>query len=149
MYATLLFVHSWLRWIVLTLLVVSVVRGFRGGAFTARDARTRTITVASADTQALLGVLLYVVGPMTPRSGAAFALYMKIAVFRFFTLEHPFGMVIALTVLHIFAVRSRKSESDALQHRRWAIGASIALAAVLLSIPWPGLPYARPLFRLP
>ncbi len=149
MYSPLLYIHSWLRWVLLALLVVSVVRGLRGGAFTAADARVRTFTVASADTQMLLGILLYVVGPMTPRSAAAFGAYMKISALRFFTVEHPFVMVVALGVLHVFSSRSRKADTDALRHRRWAIGAGIALALILAGIPWPGLPYARALFRLP
>lgn len=149
MYAPLLYIHSWLRWALLAMLLASVVRGFRGGAFTAADARVRTLTVASADVQFLLGILLYVVGPMTPRSAAAFGAYMKSSALRFFTVEHPFVMLVALAMLHVFAVRSRKADTDALRHRRWAIGATIALVLILAAIPWPGLPYARALFRLP
>ena len=149
MYPTLLFLHSWLRWAVVVAVLLCAVRSFRGGPFTAGHARLRTIAVATLDTQVLLGILLYAVGPMTPRSREAFSAYMKIAPLRFFTIEHGFAMIVALTVLHVFAVRSRKAGSDEGRHRALAIGATIALVLILIGIPWPGLPYARPLFRLP
>lgn len=149
MYSTLLFVHSWVRWAVVVALVLCVVRSYRGGAFSPSHARLRTITVATFDSQVLLGILLYAIGPMTPRSREAFASYMKIPQLRFFTVEHGFAMLIALVVLHVFAVRSRKGTTDAARHRALAIGATVALILVLIGIPWPFLSYGRPLFRLP
>lgn len=140
MYATLLLIHSWVRWIVVGTLIASIVRF---------HPRLRTITLAVFDTQLLLGVLLYAVGPMTPRSPGAFGAYMKISMLRFFTLEHPFAMVVAAAVLHVFFARSRRAGDEPLARRRMAIGAALALGVVLIGIPWPGLPYARPLFRLP
>ena len=59
------------------------------------------------------------------------------------------AMLTALVVLHIFAARSRKGDTDAARHRALAIGATIALVLVLVGIPWPFLSYGRPLFRLP
>lgn len=147
MYSTVLFVHSWLRWIVLGLLVACVARSLRGGEF--KSARLRTLAVASLDAQVLLGVILYGIGPMTPRSKEAFSAYMKIAPLRFFTVEHGFMMLVALAVLHVFSAKSRRAETDERRHRLLLIGASIALVAILAGIPWPGLSYGRPLFRLP
>lgn len=149
MYPTLLFVHSLLRWLVLTTLILSVVQSARGGVFTPGHARLRTITVATFDTQVLLGILLYVVGPMTPRSAEALRLYMKVSALRFFTVEHPFAMIASIAVLHIFSAQSKRADTDGARHRRMLLGAGIALALVLIAIPWPGLPYARPLFRVP
>lgn len=145
MYTPLLFIHSWIRWAIVVALVLCVVQSLRG----ADIKRLRTIAVATFDTQVLLGILLYVVGPMTPRSREAFSAYMKAAPLRFFTVEHPFAMVIALGVLHIFSARSRKATTEEAARRALLIGSAIALILVLLGIPWPGSPYARPLFRLP
>lgn len=147
MYPTLLFLHSWMRWIVVGALLLCIAKSARGGEF--RHGGLRTLAVASLDTQVLLGVLLYAIGPMTPRSREAFGMYMKIAPLRFFTIEHGFAMIIAVAVLHIFNARSRHADTDAKRHRALLIGASIALAAIVIGIPWPGLPYGRPLFRVP
>jgi hypothetical protein len=147
MYPTLLFVHSWLRWIVVGALIACVVASLRGGEF--KSGRLRTVAVASLDMQVLFGIILYAIGPMTPRSREAFSAYMKISQLRFFTIEHGFAMIVALAVLHVFSARSRRAETDEKRHRALLIGASIALVAILIGIPWPGLPYGRPLFRLP
>ena len=149
MYSALLFVHSWLRWGVLALIVVSLVRSIRGGAWTDGHSKLRLATVASFDTQVLLGIILWVVSPMTPKSGAAMGAYMKVSALRFFTVEHPFAMIIALAALHIGSVKSKKADDDRGRHKAWAVAAGLSLFFVLAGIPWPGFPYARALFRLP
>jgi hypothetical protein len=138
-YTVLLFLHSWLRWAVLALLVVSLVRALSG------DSKLRIATVSAFDAQVLIGVLLYVVSPMTPKSGAAMGAYMKVSALRFFTVEHAFAMVMALVALHIGSAKSKRSGN----HKTWAIAVGVALFFVLAGIPWPGMPYGRALFRLP
>jgi len=148
-HTALLFIHSWLRWIVLALIVISLVRAIRGGAWTDGHSKLRLATVASFDAQVLLGIILFVVSPMTPKSGAAMGAYMKVSALRFFTIEHQFAMLIALAALHIGSVKSKKADDDRGRHKAWALAAGLALFFVLAGIPWPFLPYARPLFRVP
>jgi hypothetical protein len=64
---------------------------------------------------------------------------------RFWTIEHPFGMAVALTLAHIGRVRSRQAIVDARRARRAAVYFTLAILVIILSIPWPGLPYGRPL----
>lgn len=152
LYTVLLFVHSWLRWVLVALIVVALVRALRGSKgepWTQSDSRVRIATVSAFDTQVLLGVILWVLSPMTPKSGAAMGAYMKVSALRFFTVEHAFSMLIALAALHIGSVRSKRAENDQARHKKWAIAVGIAIFFVLAGIPWPGMPYARPLLRLP
>jgi len=153
LYTALLLVHSWLRWILIALVLISLTRAVRGSQrgvpWTASDSRFRVATVSAFDTQVLIGVLLFVFSPMTPKSGAAMGAYMKIRGFRFFTVEHEFAMLIALAALHIGSLKSKRAEDDRGRHKAWAIAAAVGLFFLLAGIPWPGMSYARPLFRLP
>jgi hypothetical protein len=67
---------------------------------------------------------------------------------RFFAVEHALGMIAAVAVAHVMAVRSRRATVPAVRQRTWALGAIGALALIALAIPWPFLSYGRPLFRM-
>jgi hypothetical protein len=56
-------------------------------------------------------------------------------------------MLSGLTLAHSGAARIRKASPER-RHRLAAIFFVLALLAILASIPWPGLPAGRPLFRL-
>ncbi|MBA2306453.1 MAG: hypothetical protein H0W08_28015 [Acidobacteria bacterium] len=141
MYVIVLLVHSWLRWAVLAAGLVAV---FRGGSREETGGKWFTILL---DVQVTLGLLLYFV--LSPITGAAlddFGGAMKIPQLRFFAVEHVFGMVIGTALAHIGRARVRKAPS----HRRGrtaAIFYGLALIAILASIPWPGMPAGRPLFK--
>jgi hypothetical protein len=66
---------------------------------------------------------------------------------RFWAVEHVFGMVVGVALAHIGRTRIRKAVTDVRRHRLALIFFSLALIAILVSIPWPGTPNARPLFR--
>lgn len=154
LYQVVLILHSWLRWAVLAFALVTLARSFRGARakldWTGTDQRMHRLFVASLDTQVLLGLLLYfVLSPLTPRSLDTFRNVMPVAYLRFFAVEHITAMVLAVVIAHVSSVRARRAATAPLRHRRVALGTLGALIAVLVGIPWPGLPYARPLFRLP
>jgi len=66
---------------------------------------------------------------------------------RFFGIEHVFGMVIAVGLLHVGHDRAERAASARDKHKRtlWLTGAALLLIAA--SIPWPFMPYPRPLWR--
>jgi hypothetical protein len=72
---------------------------------------------------------------------------MRNEVQRFFLVEHLFGMLVALGVAHVGSVKIRKAADSHAKHRLAVIYILIALAVIALSIPWPGMPAGRPLFR--
>ncbi len=151
-YTVLLFIHSWLRWGVVALAFVLLFRAFtrgRGGApWTSADRGLSVAFTAALDTQLLLGLGLYFgLSPFTPRTGAALGAAMKVAYLRFWAVEHVFAMVFAIVAAHVGVASAKRAEDDATRYKRVAIGVAVALVAIAVGIPWPGLPYGRPLFR--
>ena len=141
MYPLLLLVHSWGRWAVLVAGLAAVVRG---GSRTGTAGKWFTILL---DIQLLLGLLLYFAfSPITRAALGDFGGAMKVSQVRFFAVEHVFGMLVALALAHIGRARIAKA-SPGRRPRLAAIFYGLAMVAILASIPWPGMPAGRPLFR--
>jgi hypothetical protein len=152
MYDVVLLVHSWLRWAVLILGVVVVVRAvlalMAGRDWAPEDRRFTLLYTISFDTQVLLGLLLYaVLSPVTSAALGDMKTAMKDPQLRFFAVEHLFLMVVGLALVHVGGVMIRKRSGVA--PHKVALGfLGGALLAVLLGIPWPFVTAARPLFRM-
>ena len=160
-YIAVLFAHSWVRWIVLGLgvtIFLQRLRAWRTGEGV--DLSLHRWFIAALDAQFALGLVLYAVLSPIPRQAVEdFGAAMGDSVVRFHTIEHVFGMVVAIAAAHVGYDRLRRKPagdvpvgeaSPDVRLRRFAFMAqAIWMLATLASIPWPGLPYGRPLFRLP
>lgn len=153
MYQPTLWLHSWLRWAVLLLAIVVVVRAI-GGAMSHRgwspadDAAGKWFTI-SMDVQLLIGLLLYgLLSPITQNAFADMGAAMRDGALRFWAVEHFVVMLVAVAFAHIGRARVRRARSDASRFRSAAIFYTLALLALLAAIPWPFMANARPLFRL-
>lgn len=151
MYPILLTLHSWNRWLVLIFGLLAVVTSLRLAlsrlGWTPRAERISVFFTGFADLQLLLGVALYAFA--TPWMRLLFnnpAGVMAERVTRFWSVEHLFGMIVALTLIHIGRVKVKKSPHEA-KAKKAAIFFTIAMLVMLGTIPWPGLPQERPLFR--
>lgn len=153
MYPLLLALHSWNRWLVLVFALLTVISALtlasRKAPWTRRANKFSVFFTAAVDIQFLLGVLLYAVATpwmrlLLQNPGGV----MGERVTRFWTVEHLFGMVVAVTLIHIGRVKIKKSADAVEQSKKAAIFFTIALLIMLATIPWPGLPQGRPLFRL-
>ena len=150
MYGIVLNIHSWLRWVVIIAGLWTILRAWIPGPrpWTRTDDRSVRAFVGALDIQMLLGLLLYfVLSPFTKQAMADMGMAMKVPGLRFFAVEHTLGMVIAITLAHVGAARIRRATPER-RHRIASIYFVLALLAILASIPWPGLPAGRPLFRL-
>ena len=152
MYTALLFLHSNLRWLVLLFGILAVVRGISGSgggrAWSRVDEGLGRWFVIMLDLQFVLGLLLYVwLSPFTQEAFADFGAAMRNSGLRFFAVEHVFGMVIGLALAHVGRVKIRKAREDVRRHKLAALFFSLAMIAILVSVPWPGTPAGRPLFR--
>jgi hypothetical protein len=151
MYPTALTLHSILRWVVLFAGLLAVARACAGWpgrrSWTASDNRAGIWFVAALDLQLLVGLLLYVVlSPLTQMAKDNMAAAMRDPSLRFWAVEHPLGIVVALVLAHVGRVRIRKASTNDRRHRVAAVFFGIALLVILASTPWPGTPNARPLF---
>jgi hypothetical protein len=152
MYSALLGLHSWLRWAVIILGVLAVVRalGGRGGRpWSSTDDSIGRWFVVVLDVQFVIGLLLYAfVSPLTTQIVFAdFGAAMGNSMLRFWAVEHLFGMIVALALAHVGRVKVRNAATDARRHTLAATFFGIALIILLASIPWPGMPAGRPLIR--
>jgi len=150
MYATVLIIHSLVRWAVLLTGVLAAARGISGWRsrrpWTLPDERAGFWFLMTLDLQFLLGLLLY--GALSPITWAAFQDIggaMRDSVARFWVVEHAFGMIAAIALAHIGRARVHKTGNDGRRHKLAAIFFTLALILILASIPWPGLKHARPL----
>ena len=153
MYSTLLIAHSWLRWVVLAAALVAIIRSVPGWSgrrpWTPADDRAGRIFTGALDLQVVIGLLLYFVfSPLmaTIRQQAGEA--MGNDAMRYWLVEHPFGVIVAVVLSHIGRVRIRKAADAARKHRLAVIFFGLALLALAVSLPWPGTATGRPLWRL-
>jgi hypothetical protein len=152
MYTPLLFLHSWVRWAVLLTGVMAVAWAMSGARtrrpYTPADAAAGRRFAMTLNIQFILGLLLYVwASPFTTEAFSNMAEAMRNPQLRFFVVEHVFGMVVALALAHIGSARIKRMTDSAGRHRAALIFFGLALVIVVLSIPWPGMPASRPIFR--
>jgi hypothetical protein len=150
LYAIVLTIHSYLRWLVVLAGLIAFVRAAAGAVgrtpWTPADERAGFWFVTVLDAQVLLGLILYFVSPFTHQAFGDFGAAMRDSILRFWAVEHILGMVIGLGLVHLGRVRTRRTDSLR-RHRVAAIFFGLALAVILGSIPWPGMPAGRPLLR--
>jgi hypothetical protein len=151
MYPSALAIHSVLRWAVLLTGLLAVARACAGWpgrrSWTPSDDRAGIWFVGALDLQFTVGLLLYVaLSPLTQHATENMAATMQDPTLRYWAVEHPVGMVVALVLAHVGRVRIRKATTDDTRHRIAAVFFGIALLVILASTPWPGMPNARPLF---
>jgi hypothetical protein len=152
MYTALLTVHSYLRWLVLLGALIAIARALTGVTqrrpWTPADDTAARLFGISLDLQMLIGLILYFfLSPFTMSAWSDIGAVMRDATVRFTVIEHQFGMLIAVVFANIGRARIRKSQDMARRHRVALIFFGLALVIILISIPWPGRPGGRELFR--
>ena len=151
MYASALWLHSWLRWAVLLTGLVAWLRAIGGKTgrrpWTPQDELWGLLLTVSVDLQFVVGLVLYSLSPITRLGLRNFAAAMQINVARFFTIEHVIGMIAGIALVHIARVKIRKAADSERKHRLAMVLYGIAIVLMIISIPWPGMPVSRPLFR--
>jgi hypothetical protein len=138
MYPVLLHAHSAIRWLV----VFSVLTAFILAVIHRNNSKEKyrkisMLSVYFSHLQFIAGILLYFFSPRVIFSSSA----MHDPVSRFFLLEHPFAMLIVITLVTIGYSRMKKAADPAKASRSiiWFFGLSLLLLLTL--IPWPFMPY--------
>ncbi len=135
MYSGLVHAHSGLRWIALVLLVAAVVTAigkWQGrGSYTDGNRKLYLFTLIAVHTQLLLGIVLLFISPKVN-----FGL-MSEKLYRFYSVEHTTGMLIAIILITIGYSRSKRALDATAKQRLVAIFYGLGLVLILASIPWP------------
>lgn len=120
--------HSFLRWIVLILLVWTLIDAFAKG-----QSKTAKFLTISAHTMLLLGLVQWFIGEYGLKAIKEMGMgeVMKLSVQRFFTIEHPLMMIIGIVLITIGGSWLKKGKSGA----KWMYLAALVL--ILSRIPWP------------
>lgn len=154
MYTVLIVAHSWLRWIVLVAGLLALARALAGRS-TGRTwapgdyAPGKWYTILF-DVQVLIGLLLYIFSsPIVTAARANMGAAMGNSATRFWLVEHPFGMIVALALAHVGRSRVRKARSDRERFTKAAVFYGLSVLIALATTPWPGMPYGRALLRIP
>ncbi len=120
-----LFVHSWLRWLIVIVAVVAIVKFAVGlsrrGAFDPMSRGLQSGFTGLLDLQALLGVIYFFWSGLTGTG------------FPGFRIEHAIAMVVALAVAHIASARG-KNAPDPQRYRTALLGVAAALVILFVGI---------------
>jgi hypothetical protein len=134
--------HSLLRYILLIALIATVVNSFlkmRGKKpFVALDNKLSLYTFIFTHTQLLIGIVLYAISPLVKGAWAmGMGNMMASSVHRFYGIEHAFGMIIAISLITLGRIKSKKLNDDLAKHKTTFVYFLIALIILLVTIPWP------------
>lgn len=135
--------HSILRWALLLLAVYAIMKAYvgmkNGNEFSGSDNLAGILFVSCMDVQVLLGLYLYFTSGLGLKNiqNNGMAEVMKNGYSRFFAVEHITGMLIALILIHIGRVKSKKANTESNKHKAAFIWYLIGLILILATIPWP------------
>lgn len=131
-------IHSCAAALLLTTLISAILYIIYGWitkkSFSKTNQTISLIGMAATHTQILIGLALYFLSPlgMSNLSGAA----MKDSASRLYILEHPFMMILAVILVTIGYIRSKKAETDKQKYGNIVFFYSIGLLFILSRIPW-------------
>ncbi|MCB0402930.1 MAG: hypothetical protein KDD41_12655 [Flavobacteriales bacterium] len=127
-------IHSILRWLVAVFLLLVVFRSIAGVAgkkpFTKADNLLAILLLSFTHIQFLMGLALYYMmgwAAAFHNMGAS----MKDSTTRFWSMEHAVLMVLAIVLITMGRVKSKKAADDLAKHKKGMIFYSLALLLIL------------------
>ena len=140
----LLHLHNLMRWVILILLLISIVKAYMGWqgkkAFQASDKKIWLFTMIAGHITLLVGLCQWLAGRygiLTSKLPEGTSM-MKDRFFRFYWLEHPLTMILAIVFLTIAHGTAKKPLTDEVKYRKAFWLFVIALALIIIGVPWPG-----------
>lgn len=139
----LLHLHNLLRWVILVLLVISIARAFIGWrskkVFTPNTRKIWLFTLIAAHITLLVGLYQWLFGrfgllKISMPEGTS---VMKDKFFRFFWVEHPVFMILAIVLITLGYGMAKKPVPDVVKFRKAFWFFIIALLMILVAVPWP------------
>lgn len=149
----LLHLHNLLRWIILILLLLSIIKSYTGmttkKSFEASDKKIWLFTMIAAHITLLLGLYQWLLGrygilSYVKPEGVSM---MKDPYLRFFQMEHPVSMILAIVFITLGYGMAKKNVDDTTKYKKAFRYFLLALVLILVAVPWPFRELvARPLF---
>ena len=137
LYTILKHAHSGFRWLVLLLLLAAVANAIlkwrNGSPMGQSDRKLSLFALIFVHLQFVVGIVLYFISERVVFSPES----MKVAVNRFFLVEHPSLMILAVLLITIGYSRAKRATSDSMAFRRIFWFYLVGLLLILLGIPWP------------
>jgi hypothetical protein len=126
--------HSIVRYFVLILLLIVIVRSYSGWQnkkeFTAADNKFSLWLLITTHIQFLLGLILYFVSPLVIFTSAS----MKNPVTRYWLVEHITAMIMAVALITAARSTSKRLPEGPAKHKRLFVLNLIALLIILVAI---------------
>ncbi len=136
-----LHLHSFLRWVILILLLLAIFKSAGAGnkPFTNGHRKLGLGLLISCDVMLLVGIYQWFTGAYGLKSIQTNGMseVMKNAQLRFFAIEHLIGMVIAIILVHIGYSYAKRNVPDTVKHKRTLLFYGLALLIILIFVPWP------------
>ena len=143
MYNFLLGLHNLLRWIILLLLIVNLIRHLTtiNRPFNGIDKTLGLWLMIFAHIQLVVGLYEWFAGAWGFQNfkNNGIAEVMQNGAARFFAVEHSIAMIIAIALITFARGIFRKELTDPKKHRRCILLYAVALLIILAMIPWPGM----------
>ena len=141
MYNGLLHAHSGLRWVALILILIAIINAAKSqnsGRYEKKDKMINLFTMIVMHIQLLIGLGMYFMSPKVAFVEGWMSSDTAGGMYRFFGVEHIFGMIAAITIITIGRSKAEKKlKGTRDKHRRILINYTIGLVLILATIPWP------------
>lgn len=140
-YTIFLYLHSWIRWIVLIVGLIVIFKAYAGWfankSYTKGDNALSAAFMGTLHLNLLIGLILYVFfSPFVQAAFQDFGAAMKNSELRFWAVEHALINLIAVVVATIGRSKAKKAIESIRKHKLTAIYYTIAFILLLSRIPW-------------
>ncbi len=128
--------HSFFGWLLLLVLIAAIAMAFikKNGnrSFAKSDKSLFLVALILTHLQLVIGIVQYFLSQKVLFSGET----MSNAALRFFTVEHPFTMILAIVAITLGYSRSKRAADDGTKFKYIYVWYGIGLLLILLRFPW-------------
>lgn len=150
MYTGLLHLHNLLRYVIVILLIVTIVKSFIGWfnkkTYTPLDDKLSLFLFISAHVQLLVGLAVYFMSPIVDIALDDMKVAMGNSSLRFWAVEHISSMILGIIIISLGRIMAKKASTDGSKFRRQAVYFTLGMIIIFSAIPWPWSIIARPWF---
>jgi uncharacterized membrane protein SirB2 len=134
LYSFFLQAHSGFRYVVTILVLLAIILSFSGWfgkkPYTPANRKINMFAMISAHIQLVLGLVLYFISPFVQFNSTT----MKNPDTRYWTVEHITMMIIAIALITVGHIKSKKIVLPEQKHRTIAIYYTVALLIIIIAI---------------